>query len=218
MLRARLAGATRAAVPLTVAAVMVSMLGACGSKRVLMPPRIDLTGYNRLGLVTFTIENAEGDALNRLATDRFMTDVLEGQQGIEILELGEAEALLAEIGETQLGPRAAQRIGDQYGVPAVFIGHLTVSDVKPRGSLAGISLPRVEATVSVDLTVRLLSTESGGTTWSRRGHAEEVVGQVGLAGGDVYFSAEDPEEAYGRLVDALVYEVTRDLRPAWVKQ
>jgi hypothetical protein len=191
--------------PLTVAAVMLAAVGACSSKRVLVPPRIDLSGYNRLGLVGFTIENAEGDALNRLATDRFMTNVLEGQQGIEILELGEADALLAEIGETQLGPRAAQRIGDEYGVPAVFMGHLTVSDVKPRGRLAGISVPHVEATVSVDLTVRLLSTESGGTTWSKRGHAE-------------YFSAEHPEEAYGRLVDALVYEVTRDLRPAWVKQ
>lgn len=214
----RLVASPRGTAATAVTALLVLAIAGCASKRVLMPPRIDLVEYYRLGLVTFTIENAEGDQLNRLATERFMTDVLGGQPGIEILELGAADAVLDEVGESQLGPRAARTIGEIHEIPAVFFGHITVSDVKPRGVLAGISVPHVEATVSVDLTVRLLSTESGGTLWSRRAHAEETVGQLGLSGGDVYFSAEDPEEAYGRLVDVLVYEVTRDLRPTWVKQ
>ncbi len=197
--------------------VLPIVLIGCASKRVLIPPRLDLTEYGRVGLVKFTIENAKGD-LNGFATERFLQDVFAGQQGIEVLELGEAEALLAEVGEPTLGPRAMQRIGDAYRVPAVFVGHLKVSDVKPRGMLSGISLPRVEATVTVDLTVRLVSTESGGTLWSNRAKATDVVGQVGLAGGDIYFSAEDPAEAYGRLVDGLIYTVTEDLRPHWVKQ
>jgi len=193
------------------------VLDGCASKRVLVPPRLDLTEYGRVGLVTFTIENAKGD-LNGFATERFMADVFAGQQGIEILELGEAEPLLAEVGEPELGPRAIQRIGDAYRVPAIFVGHLKVSDVKPRGMLSGLSLPRVEATVTVELTVRMYSAESGGTLWSNRAKATDVVGQVGLSGGDVYFSAEDPGEAYGRLVDGLIYAVTDDLRPHWVKQ
>jgi hypothetical protein len=197
-------------------AVPIALIG-CASKKVLVPPRIDLTEHGRVGLVTFTIENAKGD-LNGFATERFLQDVFAGQQGIEVLELGDAEALLAEVGESELGPRAIQRIGDAYRVPAVFVGHLKVSDVKPRGSLSGLSLPRVEATVTVDLTVRLLSTESGGTLWSNRARASDVVGQVGLSGGQIYFSAEDPGEAYGRLVDGLIYTVTDDLRPHWVKQ
>jgi hypothetical protein len=197
-------------------AVPIVLIG-CASKKVLVPPRLDLTEHGRVGLVTFTIENAKGD-LNGFATERFLQDVFAGQQGIEVLELGDAEALLAEVGESELGPRAIQRIGDAYRVPAVFVGHLKVSDVKPRGSLSGLSLPRVEATVTVDLTVRLLSTESGGTLWSNRARASDVVGQVGLAGGEIYFSAEDPGEAYGRLVDGLIYTVTDDLRPHWVKQ
>lgn len=196
---------------------MTLILSGCASNKVLVPPRLDLTEYGRVGLVAFTIENAKGD-LNALATERFLSEVFAGQPGIEVLELGEAEALLAEAGEPALGPRAIQRIGDAYRVPAVFVGHLKVSDVKPRGMLSGLSLPRVEATVTVELTVRLYSTESGGTLWSNRTKATDVVGQVGLAGGDVYFSAEDPAEAYGRLVNGLVYTVTDDLRAHWVKQ
>lgn len=201
---------------IVVLALGLSAAAACSSK-VLMPPRVDLTAQHRVGLVTFTIEDAQG-SLNELATERFMTHVLGGQPGIEVLELGDAETLLAEIGESQLGPRAAQRIGDAYGTNAVFFGHLIVSDVKPRGVLAGLNFPRVEANVTVEIRARLLSTESGGTIWSNSARATETVGEVGLAGGVPYFSAEDPNDAYGRLVDHLVYAVTADFRPYWVRQ
>ncbi len=193
------------------------LLGACSSKRVLVAPRLDLAEQGRVGLVMFTIENAKGD-LDRFATERFMAEVFAGQQRVEVLELGPADAVLDEVGEAELNARAAQRIGDAWDVPAVFIGHLTVSDVKPRGVLAGLSIPRMEASVTVDLSVKLLSTGSGATIWSSRATASETVGELGLIGGDVYFSAENPSEAYGRLVDHLVFETTRDLRPSWVKQ
>jgi hypothetical protein len=195
----------------------LALLAGCSSKRVLMPPRMDLTDYYRIGLVTFTIENAKG-SLHELATERFLADVLDGQPGIEVIELGDAERVLAEIGESELGARAAQRIGDAHGIPAVFFGHLEVSDVKPRGQLTGLALPHLEANVTVDLRVRLLTTEAGGTVWSNSARATESVGQVGFDGSMPYFSAEDPEEAYGRLVDYLVHEVSFDFRPYWVKQ
>ena len=77
-----------------------SLLAAgCSSKRVLMPPRMDLTEYHRVGLVTFTVENAKG-SLHELATERFLADVLDGQPGIEVIELGDADEVLAEIGES----------------------------------------------------------------------------------------------------------------------
>ena len=194
-----------------------ALLSGCSSKRVLMPPRVDLTEHYRVGLVTFTIENAKG-SLHEVATERFLADVLYGQQGIEVLELGEAAELLAEIGESELNARAAQRIGDAYDVPVVFFGNMKVSDVKPRGQLSGFQLPHLEANVTVDLRVRLLSTESGGTLWSNSARATETVGQVGFDGSTPYFSAEDPNEAYGRLAEYLVHEVSEDFRPYWVKQ
>lgn len=195
----------------------LSLMAGCSSKRVLMPPRVDLTEHYRVGIVTFTIENAKG-SLHEVATERFLADVLYGQQGIEVLELGDAADLLAEIGEAELNARAAQRIGDAYDVPVVFFGNMKVSDVKPRGQLAGLQLPHLEANVTVDLRVRLLSTESGGTLWSNSARATETVGQVGFDGSMPYFSAEDPNEAYGRLAEYLVHEVSEDFRPYWVKQ
>jgi len=180
------------------------------------PPRLDLRPHAPIALVTFTVENAQG-VLHEVATQRFAEAALAAQAGIELLELGDAEAVLAAVGEPEMGPRAAQRIGTEHAVPAVFVGHLVVSDVKPRGVLPPFGGPHVEATVSVELTVRLLSTATGGTLWSRSARATETVGEVGLSGGRPYFGAEDPNAAYGRLVDHLVSVVTYDLRPRRVK-
>lgn len=195
---------------------LLAVLPACSSKYVWVAPRLDLQPHSPVGLVTFTIENAQG-TLHEVATQRFAEAAFAGQEGIEILELGETETVLAAVGEPEMGPRAAQRIGTEYEVPAVFVGHLVVSDVKPRGVLPPIGGPHVEATVSVELTVRLLSTRSGGTLWTRSAAATETVGEIGLSGGRPYFGAEDPNEAYGRLVDHLIEVVTRDLRPTRVK-
>ena len=194
----------------------LALVTACGGNKVLAPPRLDLTEMYRVGLVGFTIENAKG-SLNELATGRFAQAILDGQPGVEVLELGAPERVLDEIGERELGARAARAIGNEYGIPAVFLGHMKVSDVKPRGVLAGFQLPRVEASVNVEMTVRMLSTESGATMWSKTGRATETVGEIGLLDGEPFFAAENPDNAYGRLVEILIYEVTHDLRPQWVR-
>jgi len=190
---------------------------ACGGKYVWVAPRLDLQPHSPVGLVTFTVENAQG-TLHEVATQRFAEAAFAGQENIEILELGDAATLLSKVGETELGPRAAQAIGEEHRVPAVFVGHLVVSNVKPSGALGPFGGAHLRATVSVDLTVRLLSTATGGTLWSRSARATETVGEVGLVNGRPVFGAEDPNEAYGRLVDLLVDEVTMDLRPRRVKQ
>ena len=41
---------------------------------------------------------------------------------------------------------------------------------------------------------------------------------LSLIGGEPIFSAKDPNNAYGQLVNRLVYAVTYDLRSTWVKQ
>ncbi len=198
------------------AAIAVAVLSACAS-RVLVPPRIDLTEYYRIGLVTFTIENAKG-SLHELATERFAQEIFANQYGVELLELGEAERVLGEIEEDRFDVHAARAIGDVYDIPAVFVGHLKVSNVRPQGALVGIRAPRVAASVDVEMTVRLLSTESGATLWSNTGRASETVGELGLGGGEFFFHAENPKEAYGRLVDVLIHEITRDFRPQRVRR
>src|SRR5207253_8265366 len=67
--------------------VLLVVSGCGGGRRsVLVPPRLDLQPYGRLGLVTFTVENAKG-SLHEFATARFSEDMLSAQPGIEVLEL-----------------------------------------------------------------------------------------------------------------------------------
>jgi hypothetical protein len=201
---------------LLAAAMLVVGSSGCSSKRVLVPPRLDLAPHARIALVTFTVENAKGE-LHTLATQRFAEYVLAAQPGTEVLELGPADSVLAGVGEREFGPRAARALAEQHDVRSVFVGHVKVSDVKPRATLGGV-MPRAEANVQVKLAVRLLSTASGATLWRASATASETVGAVGISGGVPYFSAEDPNEAYGRLVNRLVYAVTYDVRSTWQKQ
>ena len=190
---------------------------ACAGHRVLVPPRMDLHPYPRLGLVTFTVENAKGN-LHEFATERFSEDVLAAQPGIEVLELGTQDTLLERTGERELGIVTAQELGRQHGVAAVFAGHLKITNPTASGGIAGLVTPHLEATVRVDLTVRLLSAQSGGTVWRSSAWATQKVGGVSIVGGQLNFSARDPKTAYGPLVNRLIELVTEDFRSTWVKQ
>lgn len=190
---------------------------SCAAHRVLVPPRLDLVPYGSVGLVTFTIEKAKG-SLQELATQRFSEEILAAQAGIEIQELGPADAVLRRTGETALGPAAARALGGEQGVPVVFFGHLKISDVKPKGGLIGLTMPHIEATVAAELSVELLSTRTGGTLWRASAATSEKVGGLAIIGGEPYFSAKDPNDAYGRLVNRLVTAVTHDFRATWVRQ
>jgi len=199
--------------------LLVLVLAACGGGRrsVLVPPRLDLRSYGRLGLVTFTVENAKG-SLHQFATERFAEDLLAAQPGTEVLELGTQDSVLQRVGEKELGMTTAQELGKQREVGAVFAGHLKVTNPKGTGGIAGLVTPHLEATVRVDLTVRLLSTRSGATLWRSSAWATERVGHVALVGGQLDFSAKDPKDAYGPLVNTLIRLVTQDMRSTWQQQ
>jgi hypothetical protein len=78
----------------------------------------------------------------------------------------------------------------------------------------------VRGAITGELTVRLLSTRTGGTVWRSSSAANGTVGRVAVSGsgGLPSVSVRDQEEAYGEMVRSLVADVTRDLRPTWVKQ
>jgi hypothetical protein len=184
---------------------------------VLLPPRLDLRPYGRVGLVLFTIEKAKGE-LDQVATRRFSEDLLAAQPGVEVLEFGSADSVRQRLGEKEMGAATAQAMGAARRTPVVFIGHLKMSNVTTSGGLAGLSLPHLEATVSAELTVALYATESGGTLWRRSGTASRKIGGLAIVGGEPYFSAKDPNKAYAALVYDLVDDVAYDLRPTWVRQ
>lgn len=190
-------------------------VSGCASKYAQVPARLDLEPYGRVALVAFSTEQTDGE-LSTLATQRFAEALLASQSGVELLELGTADSSLKRP-PTADDAALAQALGREKDVPAVFIGHLKVSGVKPRGRLSGVGNLNVQASVSAELTVRLLSTRTGATVWRSSAAANGTVGRVALARRPS-IAVRDPDEAYGEVVNQLVTNVTRDLRPTWVKQ
>src|SRR5258705_12216509 len=117
--------------------VILLVVSGCGGGRrsVLVPPRLDLQPYGRLGLVTFTVENAKG-SLHQFATERFAEEMLAAQPGIEVLELGPLDS--------ELDAARAQQLGKERGVAAVFAGHLKVTNPTAGGGIAGRVNPHLE--------------------------------------------------------------------------
>ena len=198
---------TRRALAAAFLASITLVLAACGGGRqtVVVPPRVELAPLERVGLVLFSVDNADG-ALGEQATQRFAQLLLNAQWGFELLELGHYE-----VGED--GPARAELarfLGDEYGLGAVFLGHVEVSDVRPRASF--FRGARLGADVTVQLTIRMLAAGSGGTLWTRSARVEDTLAEVTLAGGEISLGAEHPDEVYGALVDGLLNGVTRDFR------
>jgi hypothetical protein len=191
-------------------------LSACAAKYAQVPARLDLHPYGRVALVAFATGEEHG-GLGELATRRFAESVLESQTGFELLELSRTDSLLRQLPPSADPAVLARALGQDRDVPAVFVGDLKVSGVRSKARLAPDAV-NLKASVSAELTVRLLSTRTGGTLWRSSSAATGTVGKVGLAGGLPSVSMRDTEEAYGEVVHNLVVDVTRDLRPTWVKQ
>jgi hypothetical protein len=191
-------------------------LSACASKYSRVPARLDLASYGRIALVTFSGDQASS-GLSSMATQRFAEALLASQSGVELLELGAADSSLRSLAERGDGTALAQALGRDKDVPAVFIGQLKMSRMKPRGHLDASGV-NVKASVSAELTVRLLSTRTGGTVWRSSSVANGTVGRVAITDRLPSVAVRDKDEAYGEVVSQLVTDVTRDLRPTWVKQ
>lgn len=192
-------------------------LSACGAHYAQVPARLSLQPYGRVALVTFSTEQANHD-LTALTTQRFAEALLASQSGFELLELSSTDSTLQKLVAGGDAAALAQAIGREKHVPAVFLGHVTASGVTPRGRLSATGGLSMKATVSAELTVRLVSTSTGGTLWRSSSAANGTVGRVGVSGALPSVAVRDPNEAYGEMVGELVRGVTRDLRPTWVKQ
>lgn len=204
--------------PMITSAVAAVALTACGSQLARVPPRMDLEGYDRVALVTFSADPSK-NSLGQLATQRFAEEVLASQSGFELLELGPADSSVARLLAAGDAPAAAQELGRAKNIPAVFFGALVVSNTKPRGSVGAGGSLNVGASVSAELSVRLLSTSTGGTLWRSSGSASQDIGQLAMSGGRLpTISATDPNAAYANLVGDMVLQVTRDFRPTWTRQ
>jgi len=195
----------------------VLTLSGCAAHYAQVPARLNLAPYGRIAVVTFSDES--NGAMSKLATQRFSEILLANQSGVELLELGNTDPKLKALVTAADAAPLAKVLGEEKDVPAIFVGSLRVSNVKPRGRLDPSGLA-VRGAITGELTVRLLSTRTGGTVWRSSSAANGTVGRVAVSGsgGLPSVSVRDQEEAYGEMVRSLVADVTRDLRPTWVKQ
>jgi hypothetical protein len=191
-------------------------LAACASKYSQVPARLDLAPFGRIALVTFAADQPNS-AMGSLATQRFAEALLANQTGVELLELSASDSSLKKLGASVDGVELAKALGKDRNVPAVFVGSLKISNVKPRGHIDASGM-NVRAGVSAELTVRLLSTSTGGTVWRSSSVASGTLGGVNISDRLPSIGIRDKDEAYGQMVSQLIAEVTRDLRPTWVKQ
>jgi hypothetical protein len=190
---------------------------SCAAKTML-PPRVNLSELEMLGVFEFHCSSR--GALGRLTTDRFIEAARHDQGLVRMLALGPEQDALAETGRSRLDRAALKELGEKHGIRTVVTGELIVSDIKPDIDVSPeLSRVGLSAEVDAELTVRITETATGASLWSGSSKASRRIGGVSFLGRSVFtFDADDPERAYGELVDVLVDDVTRDFRPTWVRR
>lgn len=194
--------------------VLIILAGCC--KKVLIPPTVDLKQLDPIAIIEFAMsQNAQGE-LAGLTTERFVEFMRLDQPGIRIIELGNEEEVLAELGMKALNYEAFKAIGEKYGVRNVITGYLEISDIEPKVKL-NLAFPYVSASAKIrsELTAKMYDTEIGANMWTGSSWANREIGSIKLFEKYISFNAENPDEAYGKLVNDLVYYATLDFREKW---
>ena len=197
--------------------IVVSAMSCGKSITVPVPPRIDLEVFQAIGLIEFS-SNSEGN-LDQFASQKFLQSV-QACQSVVVVELGDSEELLETVGHDKMDLEAIKAIGKRYDLDGVIVGTMEVKDVTPSMSLYNmVSSMSFSADVEASLTARLYDTHRGATLWTKSAKGVENVANLGLTSGKtISFDAQDPESAYGKLVNGLVYRITDDFRVHYVKQ
>ena len=198
--------------------VAFALLGACSRTVVVpVPPRVDLRGYSSIGIVEFD-SNSER-AISARATRQFQEQVQAAQPGTRFIELGERQALLASVGARQLDAPTLRKIGQQYGVAAVFLGDIAYTE--PRVDVKISDIAKMEggmrAEIRGDMSARLFETASGASVWSTSGWARRQLGAVSVSEQGVSGGMRNANPR-AEMMPTLVYEVTHDFRPSSVRQ
>ena len=195
--------------------ILFAVAGCAGSKYTIVPPAIDLTGYETVGLVTFKVENAKGD-LDSLATQLFLQEVTAAQR-VPVVELGRSDEVLSGIGKASFNREAALAIGEKHGIEVFFLGEIKISKVKPQVDLlAPLSKALfVRAKFDIAVTARLVSAANGATLWTQSSVREGTVGALGMgADGVPTFGMQDKNETMNNLLREMMFRMTWEFRPS----
>ena len=201
--------------PILILFLLIIVAGCAARQTVMVPPRIDLTQHEMIGVIDF--KTTQKGELGPLVTRRFTEAARQDQGLVRIVGFGSEKEVLRSIDGERLSQEVLQALGRERGVRTILIGELVVSDIRPDLRLtSGLRSGSLSAKVDATLAVELIETATGASIWSSSARATRSVGHISVfKGGEFAFDAEDPEQAYGGLVDSLVAAVTRDFRATW---
>lgn len=201
--------------------ILLMFIGCGRSVVVTVPPAVELISYGNIGLISFEAENAEGE-LDEMATQRFLQAITQSQRGVQLIEIGELYEVLTEVDETSIDQETVKAIGEHFNVKAVFVGKISISDVKPQVSIGAlIKSMGIRASFTISMTSRLYSTDTGATLWTDSLRWKDSLANLSLSeGGIPSFNVRDQQDTYAQLIENMVFELTRDFRPTYqrVKQ
>jgi hypothetical protein len=210
---------------LSVLAALALATAACSSHShppppppVMVPPEIDLKAHEVIGVITFDSEGK--DALGPMATKKF-TEMARRDQGlVRIVPLGSRSDVLRSLGAKTLDPAALQAVGQKRGVQTILVGTVKLDNVKPSVRVAtDLRAAGMTAHVRATLDVQMVETASGASLWNSTASATRDLGDVAVVGGQgLTFGHDDPERAYGDLMDNLVEQTTRPFRARWERR
>jgi hypothetical protein len=200
--------------------LLLSLVTLCGCSTTVLvpvPPRMDLKGYGTLGIVEFSNPDP---AISAHATRQFQEQIQAAQPGTPFVDLGQRDAVLAAVGGKQFDMETLKKIGEKYGVAAVFVGELAYSEPKTDININDLTKldGAVRTEVRGDISSRLMETRTGASVWSSSAWAKRQLGRLsvsaeqGVSGG---MSNSNPRD---EMVPALVYHLTQDFRATNVRQ
>jgi nucleotide-binding universal stress UspA family protein len=196
-------------------AALLALACAHPQPKVLVPPRVNLSGFGTIGLIEF--DSGPAHDAGALASREFLAAVQQAQPGVPVLELGDQGRVLSAVGHPALDPEAIRAIGEKYHVDAVVVGSFRTSGGMPSFSMSGFA-ESLSAGADLDgtLSARILETRAGATLWTRSAQGKEPLARVGLAQGSLpSFGATDGSGAEARLVHGLVGTLTDDFWSHW---
>ena len=194
--------------------IILLFIGCSRTMLVSVPPAVDLEPYGNIGLISFSTENAKGQ-LDEMATQRFLQVITQYQRGSQLIELGTLDEVLNQVNRPSLDQEAVKAIGQYFNIKGVFVGKISISDVKPKVSIGAlVKSMGISASFTISMTSRLYSTTTGATSWTDSVRWKDSLANLSLSDNALpSFNVRDQNEAYQSLIEQMIYELTRDFRP-----
>ena len=196
---------------------LVFMFFISCSPKIIAPPEIDLLNYERVGLISFSINKVDTQ-LDEIATELFLQEINRIQKGVQVIELGTLDEVLGQINKANLNQEAVKAIGEHFGVASFFHGEIEVADVKHSSrevKLLVTSRVLLKTTFNSSLAIKLYSTETGTTLWADSANKKKTLDHIIYSKeGTPDFDIEEQNEVYKELTEDLVQELIRDFRPS----